>query len=83
MRKQYFKFVKLKTGKVVTSKFGKIDFTANNIGIEIIKPLYDNWFPYLEITEEGKAELYGTVSKMETVEMMIKPRSGKNQYNIS
>jgi len=40
MRKQYFKFVKLKTGKVVTSKFGKIDFTANNIGIEICKTAY-------------------------------------------
>ncbi|HZK93324.1 MAG TPA: hypothetical protein VFC67_03890 [Prolixibacteraceae bacterium] len=83
MWKQYFKFVKLKTGKVVTSKFGKIDFTANNIGIEIIKTLYENGFPYLEITEEGKVELYGTVSKMENVEMMIKPGRGKNQYNIS
>ncbi|HEY5592158.1 MAG TPA: hypothetical protein VIK55_14230, partial [Paludibacter sp.] len=79
----HFKFVKLKTGKVVTSKFGKIDFTANNIGIEIIKTLYENGFPYLEITEEGKVELYGTVSKMENVEMMIKPGRGKNQYNIS
>lgn len=66
-------------GKVVTAQFGEIDFSADNIGIDIIKSLYENGFPYLEITEEGKAELYGTVSKMENVEIMIKPRRGKNQ----
>ena len=53
MWKQYFKFVKLKAGKVVTSQFGEIDFSAENIGIEIIKSLYENGFPYLEIIEEG------------------------------
>jgi len=58
MWKRYFKFVKLKPGKVVTALFGEIDFIADNIGIEIIKTLYDNGFPYLEMTEEGKAELY-------------------------
>ena len=59
MWKQYFKFVKLKPGKVVTAQFGVIDFSAETIGIEIIKSLYENGFPYLEITEEGKAEIYG------------------------
>jgi len=58
MWKQYFKFVKLKPGKVVTSQFGEIDFSADNIGIEIIKSLYENGFPYLEITETGTNELY-------------------------
>ena len=65
MWKRYFKFVKLKPGKVVTAKFGEIDFSADNIGIEIIKALYENGFPYLEITEEGKAELYGVEPIME------------------
>ena len=32
MWKRYFKFVKLKPGKVVTSLFGEIDFSADNIG---------------------------------------------------
>jgi len=82
MWKQYFKFIKLKPGKVVTAQFGEIDFSADAIGIEIIKALYENGFPYLEITEKGKTEFYGTVSKIENVEMMIKPRRGKNQYNI-
>jgi len=59
MWKQYFKFVKLKPGKVVTSQFGEIDFNADRIGTEIIKSLYENGFPYLEITEKGKTEIYG------------------------
>jgi len=67
MWKQYFKFVKHKPGKVITSKFGEIDFSADTIGIEIIKSLYENGFPYLEITQEGKAEIYG-----------FKPLIGKN-----
>ena len=77
--KQYFKFVKLKLGKVVTAQFGEIDFSADHVGIEIIKALCENGFPYLEITEEGKTELYSTLSKMENVEIMTKSRRGKNQ----
>jgi len=59
MWKHYFKFVKFKPGKVITSQFGEIDFSADTIGIEIIKALYENGFPYLVLTEDGKAELYG------------------------
>ena len=59
MWKRYFNFIKLKPGKVVTAQFGEIDFSADNIGIEIIQALYENGFPYIEITEEGKVELYG------------------------
>ena len=79
MWKRYFKFIKLKPGKVVTAQFGEIDFSADSIGIEIIQALYESGFPYLEITEEGKAELYGTVSKMENVEI-VKPKRVKNQH---
>ena len=59
MWKTYFKFVKLEPGRVVTALFGELDFSADDIGIEIIQALYESGFPYLEITEEGKAELYG------------------------
>ena len=59
MWKRYFKFVKLKPGKVVTALYGEIDFSADNLGIEILKTLYENDFPYLVLTEDGKAELYG------------------------
>ena len=79
MWKRYFKFVKLKPGKVVTAKFGQIDFSADYIGIEIIQSLYENGFPYLEITDEGKAELYGVVSEMENTKISIKHKHGKNK----
>ena len=54
MWKQYFKFVKLRPGIVVTVQFGEIDFSADNIGIEIIKSLYENGFPYLKIQKKVK-----------------------------
>ena len=79
MWKQYFNFIKLKPGKVITAKFGEIDFSADNIGIEIIKSLYENGFPYLEITEEGKTELYGTAAKLESVDLTEKPKRAKNK----
>jgi hypothetical protein len=62
MWKTYFKFVKLEPGRVVTAMFGELDFSADDIGIEIIKALYESGFPYLEITEVGKAEMYGIES---------------------
>ena len=79
MWKRYFKFVKLKPGKVVTAQFGEIDFSADNIGIEIIQALYENGFPYLEITAEGQAGLYPVISEMENTEI-VKPRRAKNQH---
>ena len=79
MWKRYFKFVKLKPGKVVTTQFGEIDFSADNIGIEIIKALYENGFPYLEITEEGKREFYPVTSKIKPTEVVSILKSRKNQ----
>ena len=64
MWKTYFKFVKLEPGRVVTALFGELDFSADDIGIEIIQALYESGFPYLEITERGKAEMSGVESTM-------------------
>ena len=77
MWKRYFKFIKLKPGKVVTAQFGEIDFSADNIGIEIIQALYENGFPYLEITEEGKAELYGNATTIGKDLRNAKPKRAK------
>lgn len=68
---QYFNFIKLRRGRVIVPIHGEIDFSADNIGIEICKELYDNGFPYLELTELGKKEFYGIIpetpfSKQET-----------------
>ena len=78
MWKLYFNFIKLKPGKVVTAQFGKIDFSAENIGIEIIKSLYESGFPYLEITKSGKSELFGNDPILGKDLTKDKPRRGKN-----
>jgi hypothetical protein len=79
MWKTYFKFVKLEPGRVVTTLFGELDFSADDIGIEIIKALYETGFPYLEITEEGKVKFYPVVSEMENTEIISKPNREKSR----
>lgn len=59
MWKEYFTFIKLKPGRVVTTLFGEIDFSRDNIPLEKIVQLYENDFPYLQITEKGKQLIYG------------------------
>jgi len=83
MWKLYFKFIKLKPARVVTAQFGEIDFSADNIGIEIIKALYEGGFPYLEITKFGKSELYGNETTMGKDLTNAKPkRVKKNKSNF-
>ncbi len=56
---KYFKFIKLVPGKVVVPKHGTIDFSKDNLSVDLVKTLYENKFPYLEITDLGKSKLYG------------------------
>lgn len=68
MWKKYFKVVKLVPGEVVVPGYGIIDFSKDNISLEVCCKLFESDFPYLAITEEGKKFLYGepfttTVSK--------------------
>ena len=79
MWKRYFKFVKLRPGRVVTALFGEIDFSSDNIALEKIKELYEADFPYLEITEEGQAELYGKPEQLPEPTTGVKPKKGKKQ----
>ncbi|HCY40733.1 MAG TPA: hypothetical protein DHV48_05165 [Prolixibacteraceae bacterium] len=58
---QYFNFIKLRRGRVIVPIHGEIDFSADNICIEICKELYEKGFPYLELTELGKKEFYGII----------------------
>jgi len=60
---QYFNFIKLRRGRVIVPFHGEIDFSRDGIPLEICKELFDKGFPYLELTEEGKKELYGIVEK--------------------
>ena len=64
---------------MVTALFGELDFSADDIGIEIIQALYESGFPYLEKTKEGEAKFFGIVSEMENTEIISKPKFEKNQ----
>jgi len=55
---QYFNFIKLRRGRVIVPIHGEIDFSRDDIPVEICKELFDKGFPYLEITKLGKQELY-------------------------
>ncbi len=59
MWKKYFKVVKLVPGQVVVPGYGTIDFSKDNISVEVCQKLFESDFPYLAITEEGKNFLYG------------------------
>ncbi len=54
----YFNFIKLRRGRVIVPIHGEIDFSRDDIPLEIFKELFDKGFPYLELTELGKQELY-------------------------
>ena len=76
MWKKYFKVVKLVPGEVVVPGYGTIDFSKDNISVEVCQNLVESDFPYLAITEEGKNFLYGELVKA-TVSKKTKLRSSR------
>ena len=54
----YFRFIKLRRGRVIVPIHGEIDFSRDDIPVEICKELFESEFPYLELTELGKKQLY-------------------------
>jgi len=64
---------------VITSQCGDIDFRSDNISIETIKKLYESDFPYLQITELGKKELYGIDPVTENTAVTKKTKTGRNR----
>ena len=59
MWRKYFKLVKLVPGRVDVPGHGIIDFSRDDLPVDLCKKLYESDFRYLEITELGKEELYG------------------------
>ena len=74
MWKKYFKVVKLVPGEVVVPGYGTIDFSKDNISVEVCSKLFESDFPYLAITEEGKDFFYGEPVKA-TVSKKVKLKS--------
>jgi len=54
----YFKVIGIKPGKVQHPKTGVIDLSNENLPVSKVKELYDAECPYLEVTPDGKKELY-------------------------
>jgi hypothetical protein len=52
----YFKLNGIKPGRVVTARFGVIDF-SRPVDLETLKLLFHEGFPYLKLTSEGKKAL--------------------------
>lgn len=73
----YFKFIKLRRGRVITPSHVEIDFSRDDISVETCKELLDRAFPYLELTELGKRELYGKDEKKPVSIKEMKSRKRK------
>jgi hypothetical protein len=58
MWKKYFKVIKIVPGRVIIPGHGTVDFSREDLPLELIKELYENDFPYLEITDQGKEIVY-------------------------
>lgn len=55
----YFNVKGLKNpGKVQNPKTGVVDLSKENLPVAKVKALYDAGCPYLELTADGKKELY-------------------------
>jgi hypothetical protein len=78
MWKKYFKVIKIVPGEVVVPGYGKLDFSKDNISVEVCRKLFESDFPYLVITEEGRDFLYGTTVKDQPLikTKSVKPRKG-------
>jgi hypothetical protein len=63
MWRKYFKVIKIVPGVVIVPGHGRIDFSKDNISVEVCKNLFESDFPYLAITAEGRDFLYGTAIK--------------------
>jgi hypothetical protein len=51
--------IRLVPGRVVVPGHGTIDFSRNDLPLDLLKTLWENDFPYLQITPLGKNKLYG------------------------
>lgn len=63
MDQHYFNFIKLRRGRVIVPFHGEIDFSRDDIPVETCKELFEKGFPYLELTEFGKSELYEIIAE--------------------
>ncbi|TSA37098.1 MAG: hypothetical protein D4R64_06180 [Porphyromonadaceae bacterium] len=56
--KDYFTLIKVQPGRIVTPRFGTLDFSDPNLPVEKVQALFEDDFPYLQITSLGLETLY-------------------------
>jgi hypothetical protein len=54
----YFTLIKVLPGRIVTPRFGTLDFSDPSLSVEKLKALFEDDFPYLQITPLGMEALY-------------------------
>jgi len=72
----YFNLIKVLPGRIVTPRYGTLDFGDPNLQVEKVRALYKDGFPYLELTTLGKDSLY-SLSEPEDTEQGIEPQQQK------
>ena len=55
---EYFTLIKVQPGRIVTPRFGTLDFSDPNLPVEKLLALFEDDFPYLKITPLGMEALY-------------------------
>jgi len=54
----YFTLIKVLPGRIVTPRFGTLDFSDPDLPVEKLLALFEDDFPYLMITPLGMEALY-------------------------
>jgi hypothetical protein len=63
MWKQYFKLKKIKPGRIMVYGFGTIDFSNEDLPVELVHSIYQQNFPFLELTDKGQEKFYPEKTK--------------------
>ena len=54
----YFTLIKVRPGRIVTPRFGTLDFADPSLPVDKVQALFEDDFPYLKITPLGVDRLY-------------------------
>ena len=54
----YFTLIKVQPGRIVTPRFGTLDFSDPSLPVEKVQALFEDDFPYLQIKPLGMETLY-------------------------
>ena len=54
----YFTLIKVLPGRIVTPRFGTLDFSDPNLPVDKLQALFEDDFPYLQITPLGMEAVY-------------------------